>query len=127
MAFWDKFTTTAVDSVKDQVNTVKDTTNSAVFKTAINPFIRKYGQILAFKIDSRNKAFLFEIELKGETKPIRVEIDKYEFIQKDDKSFVKIHSMHASRYWMDTMMELMLLEKEFELPKELNKPIQTFM
>ncbi len=127
MAFWDKFTTTAVDSVKDQVNTVKDTTNSAVFKAAINPFIRKYGQILAFKIDSKDKAFLFEIELKGEAKPIRIEIDKYEFIQRENTSFVKIHSIHASRYWMDTMMELMLLEKEFELPKELNKPIQTFM
>ncbi len=127
MAFWDNFKKSTVDSVKDQVNTVKDTTNSAVFKAAINPFIRKYGQILAFKIDSKDKAFLMEIMLKGEFEPIRVEIDKYEFIQKDEKSYVKFHSLHASRYWMDTLMELMLLEKEFELPKELNKPIQTFM
>ena len=127
MALWDSFKKAAGTTVKDQMQTAKDTTNSAVFKAAINPFIRKYGQILALKIDSKDKAFIFEIMLKGEAAPIRIEIRKYEFINKDGVNYVKFHELFANRYWMDTMMELMLLEQEFPLPKEFDKPIQTFM
>ena len=127
MAMWDSFKKMAGTTVKDQMQTAKDSTNSAVFKAAINPFIRKYGQILQLKIDSKDKAFIFEITLKGEAAPIRIEIRKYEFINRDGTNYVKLHEVFANRYWMDTMMELLLLEKEFPLPKEFDKPIQTFM
>jgi len=123
MSIMDKFK----NIVKDTMYTSKDTTNSKVFKAIINQVISSYGSVIAFKIDSQNKSFLIELILKGETLPIRIEINKYEFIQHDDTSSVIIYSLSANREWMQTVMDFFVLNKEFELPKKFNTPIQTFM
>ena len=115
------------DIVKDTVYTSKDTTNSKIFKTVINQVIKSYGTVLAFKIDSRDRSFLIEIVLKGEKLPIRIQIDKYEFIKHDGYSAVIIYSLTANREWMQTIMDMFLLNTEFALPEKLNTPIQTFM
>ncbi len=113
--------------VKDTMYTSKDTTNSKLFKTIINQVIKSYGSVLAFKIDSKDRSFLIELMLKGEILPIRIEISKYEFIQHDDSTSVIIYSLKANREWMQTVLDLFILNKEFELPKKFNTPIQTFM
>jgi hypothetical protein len=123
MSFMDKFK----NIVKDTVYTGKDTTNSKVFKTIINQVIKNYGTVLAFKIDSKDRSFLIELMLKGEALPIRIEISKYEFIKHEDYSSVIIYSLSANREWMQTVMDLFVLNKEFELPKKLDTPIQAFM
>jgi len=123
MSLMDKFK----NVVKDTIYTSKDATNSAVFKTIINTAIKSYGSVIAFKIDSKDKSFLMELMLKGETQPVRIEITKYEFKRHDEKSFVIIYDLKANREWMQTVMEFALLNKEFELPSKFDKPIQAFM
>lgn len=123
MSIMDKFKTV----VKDTMYTSKDATNSALFKTIINTAIKSYGSVIAFKIDSKDKSFLMELMLKGETQPVRIEITKYEFTRHDEKSFVIIYNLNANREWMQTIMEFALLNKEFELPEKFDKPIQAFM
>jgi hypothetical protein len=113
--------------VKDTVYTSKDTTNSKVFKTIINQVIKSYGSVLAFKIDSKDRSFLIELMLKGEALPIRISINKYEFIKHEDYSAVIIYSLSANREWMQTIMDMFIINKEFELPKKFNTPIQAFM
>jgi|FLOH01.1.fsa_nt_gi hypothetical protein len=123
MSMMDKFK----NIVKDTMYTGKDTTNSKLFKTIINQVIKSYGSVLAFKIDSKDRSFLIELMLKGETLPIRIEIKKYEFIQHGDSTSVIIYSLAANREWMQTIMDLFVLNKEFELPKKFDTPIQAFM
>jgi hypothetical protein len=123
MSMMDKFK----NIVKDTVYTGKDTTNSKVFKTVINQVIKSYGTVLAFKIDSKDRSFLIELMMKGETLPIRIEISKYEFIKYDDHTAVIIYALAANREWMQTVMDQFVLNKEFVLPSKLDVPIQTFM
>jgi len=123
MSLIDKFK----NVVKDTMYTSKDATNSALFKTIINTAIKSYGSVIAFKIDSKDKSFLMELMLKGETQPVRIEITRYEFKRHDEKSFVIIYNLKANREWMQTVMEFALLNKEFELPEKFDKPIQAFM
>lgn len=113
--------------VKDTVYASKDTTNSKIFKAVINQVIKSYGSIIAFKIDSKDGSFLIELMLKGESLPIRIEINKYEFIKHEDYTSVIIYSLTANREWMQTIMDFALLNKEFKLPKKLDAPIQAFM
>lgn len=113
--------------VKDTMYTSKDTTNSKLFKTIINQVIKNYGNVLAFKIDSKDRSFLIELMLKGEALPIRIEISKYEFIKHGDSTFVIIYSLKANREWIQTIMDMFVLNKEFELPKKFDTPIQAFM
>jgi len=115
------------DIVKDTVYASKDTANSKIFKTVINQVIKSYGTVLAFKIDSKDRSFLIEMVLKGEKLPIRIQIDKYEFIKHEGYSAVIIYSLTANREWMQTIMDMFLLNTEFALPEKLNTPIQTFM
>jgi len=123
MSMMDKFK----DIVKDTVYTSKDTANSKIFKTVINQVIKSYGTVLAFKIDSKDRSFLIELVLKGEKLPIRIQIDKYEFVKHNDYSAVIIYSLTANREWMQTIMDMFLLNTEFALPDKLNAPIQAFM
>jgi len=113
--------------VKDTVYTSKDATNSKVFKTVLNQAIKSYGTVLAFKIDSQDRSFLIELMMKGEKLPIKIQIDKYEFIKHDSYTAVVIYSLYTNREWMQTIMDMFILNKEFELPKKLDAPIQAFM
>jgi len=123
MSMMDKFK----NIVKDTVYTGKDAANSKLFKTIINQIIKSYGSVLAIKIDSKDRSFLIELMLKGETLPIRIEISKYEFIQHEDSASVIIYSLKANREWMKTIMDMFVVNKEFELPKKFNTSIQAFM
>ena len=123
MSMMDKFK----NIVKDTVSTTKDSTNSKIFKTVINQAIKSYGTVIAFKINSKDGSFLFEIMLKGEALPVRLEISEYKFIQHEDYTSVIVYNIHANREWMQTIMEFAIVNKEFELPKKLEAPIQAFM
>jgi hypothetical protein len=113
--------------VKDTVYASKDTTNSKLFKTVLNQLIKSYGTVLAFKIDSKDRSFLIEMMMKGEKLPIVVDIRSYEFIKHADYTSVIMYEMKTNREWMQTLMDMFILNKEFELPAKLNGPIQTFM
>jgi hypothetical protein len=123
MSMMDKFKSI----VKDTVYTSKDTTNSKLFKTVMNQLIKSYGTVLAFKIDSKDRSFLIELMMKGETLPIRIEISKYEFVKHENYTSVIIYDLATNREWMQTIMDMFIINREFELPAKLNGPIQTFM
>jgi len=123
MSMIDKFK----NIVKDTVNTSKDATNSKLFKTVLNQMIKSYGTVLAFKIDSKDRSFLIELMMKGEKLPIIVDIKSYEFIQHENHTSVVMYEMKTNREWMQTLMDMFIINKEFELPAKLNGPIQTFM
>jgi len=123
MSMMDKFK----DIVKDTVYVSKDATNSKLFKTVLNQLIKSYGTVLAFKIDSKDRSFLIEMMMKGEKLPILVDIRRYEFVKHDDYTSVIMYEMKTNREWMQTLMDMFITNKEFELPAKLNGPIQTFM
>jgi len=129
--FLSKLTNLAMDSMKSTAKTAiiqsKDTTNAALFKAAINPFIKPYGQIISIKIDSTNKAMSLELMLKGELQPLRVELKKYQFVENDEGFFLEISEIGANRYWMDVMVAHFLTGKRYPLPKEFSKPIKALM
>lgn len=123
MSMMDKFK----NIVKDTVNISKDATNSKLFKTVLNQMLKSYGTVLAFKIDSKDRSFLIELMMKGEKLPIIVDIKSYEFIKHRNHTSVIMYEMKTNRAWMQTLMDMFIINKEFELPAKLNGPIQTFM
>ena len=126
-----KLTNFAMDSMKSGAKTAiiqtKDTTNAALFKAAINPFIKQYGQIISIRIDSTNKAMSLELMLKGELQPLKVELYEYRFAQEGDHFYLEIMKIGANRYWMNTLVEHFLTGKKFTLPREFAKPIRALM
>ena len=127
MALLDKVADVFKSQAKNVLQAGKDTTHSAVFKTAMNAFIKNYGKVVSFKIDSKDKSLVFEVMLIGELQPVRIEIEKYDFITEGEITYAIVHRLKANRYWMDAMMEFALLGKKIPLPKEMTKPIQLIM
>ena len=123
MSMMDKFK----GMVKDTVYVSKDATNSKLFKTVLNQILKSYGTVLAFKIDSKDRSFLIELMMKGEKLPIIVDIRSYQFIKHENHTSVIMYEMKTNREWMQVLMDMFVLNKEFELPAKLNGPIQTFM
>ena len=129
--FLSKLTNFAMDSMKSGAKSAiiqtKDTTNAALFKAAINPFIKQYGQIISIKIDSTNKAMSLEVMLKGELQPLKIELYEYKFIEDGSGFYLEVKRVGANRYWIDSLVEMYLTGKRFSLPREFSKPIRALI
>ena len=112
---------------KSAIVQTKDTTNAALFKAAINPFIKEYGQIISIRIDSLNKAMSFELMLKGELQPMKLELYEYKFVKNGDEFYLEVIKVGSNRYWIDVLVDKYLKGKKFHLPKEFSKPILALM
>jgi len=129
--FLSKLANFAMDSMKSGAKSAiiqtKDTTNAALFKAAINPFIKQYGQIISIKIDSTNKAMSLEVMLKGELQPLKIELYEYKFIEDVSGFYLEVKRIGANRYWVNSLVEIYLTKKRFSLPREFSKPIKALM
>jgi len=130
-SFLSKLTNLAMDSMKSGAKTAiiqtKDTTNAALFKAAINPFIKQYGQIISIKIDSTNKSMSLEVMLKGELQPLKIDLYEYKFVEDGSGFYLEVKKIGANRYWIDSLVEMYLTGKRFALPREFSKPIKALM
>src|SRR2546423_1373513 len=81
---------------------------------------RDYGQITSLEIDSKDKSIHFEAMLRGEKEPIRVEIRRYEIIERDDRVFFVTKEIQTSREWVTTLAQKELVDRPIPLPANLS-------
>jgi hypothetical protein len=80
-----------------------------------------YGQVNELKIDSLEKTILLNVELKGETNPVRIELIDYEIIRENDRYLAKVKRIRTSREWLTTLAETQLRNGPFEIPPNVGK------
>jgi hypothetical protein len=76
-----------------------------------------FGVMTTLQIDSTNKKATLELELKGETQPLRVTIDRYELTTVGEKTFLEIKELTTSREWINVFAGKFLKGKKFEIPE----------
>ena len=91
-----------------------ETTAPAVLNETL---FRDYGEITCLEIDSQDKTIHFEALLHGEKEPIRVEILKYEVMQRDGRAFFVPRKIQTSRQWITKLAEQELVDKPIALPE----------
>jgi len=69
------------------------------------------------QIDSANKKATLDLELKGETLPLHVTVDRYELTTLEDKTFLEIKELTTSREWINVLAGEFLKGKKFEVPE----------
>jgi len=77
-----------------------------------------YGQAREIRLNSTDKIVDIVFDLKGETDPVRVTLDGYEFTNIGDETFVTIHSMKTSREWLTAAVERNVVGRPVKLPSE---------
>ena len=100
---------------------IKDKTLSVTVKIAINNYIKEYGEMFKFNLNSVDKSIEIELMLKGERDTLTVNINRYEIIEKDNKYFIKIDGVQTSREWINTIASTQLEGKRFEIPEDYAK------
>ena len=76
-----------------------------------------FGVMTTLQIDSANKKATLDLELKGETQPLRVTINRYELTTQEDKTFLEIKELTTSREWINILAGEFLKGKKFEVPE----------
>jgi hypothetical protein len=75
------------------------------------------GTMTTLQIDSTNKKASFDLELKGETQPVRITINQYELTTVGDKTLIEVREVNTSREWLTVLARQFLLGKKFEVPE----------
>jgi hypothetical protein len=83
--------------------------------------LKPYGELTAFKFDSKNHSAEGELMLKGEREPIRVRIGSYDLFSEGGSTFVVINSFAASREWVARLGQNFLVGRRFQLPESVGK------
>jgi len=96
-------------SIKFGFRDIKNSILETLVKKFVNNNIREYGEMINFKIDSKNKDIELEILLKGEIENIFIKIEKYEVVFKDNSYFIKFKNISVSREWIEVLIHNLLI------------------
>ena len=103
---------------------VKDSALSKGIRFAINSYMKRYGKMLKFNLDSENKRMMLEVLLDGEKEPLSIRIERYVLTEENGKNVLKLYGIRTSRSWINTVADTYLEGKAFEIPKEYAKILQ---
>ena len=78
----------------------------------------RYGRAREIRLNSTDKVAEIVFDLKGESDPVLIRIDGYEFTKVGDETFVIIHGMKTSREWMTEAAERNVVGRPLKLPSE---------
>jgi hypothetical protein len=83
--------------------------------------LKPYGSMTRLKLDTSARTIEAELELKGETEPLRLHVQEYELRQEDNRAFIIIKRIDTSREWLTTLARDFAVDKPFELPDSVKK------
>lgn len=83
--------------------------------------LRPYGTLTQLTLDTAARTVEAELDLKGETQPVRVHVREFEIREQDGRAFVVIKDIHTSREWLTRLAHDFAVNKEFELPESVKK------
>ena len=75
-----------------------------------------FGRATQLRIDSKAKQLSIELELNGESAPVRLELADYEIQKEDDRSFIIVRKVTTSREWLTALATNQFCGRRIELP-----------
>jgi hypothetical protein len=82
----------------------KDFLIEQAFLTWFNTIKKHIGHMTQIKINSENKSIELDLELKGETAPLRVQIQNYRIFTTDGETFIELTDVTTSREWINALL-----------------------
>lgn len=83
--------------------------------------LEPYGRATQLRINSAKKSVHVEIELKGETTPVKVELTEYDLTKEGERYFVVVKEIQTSREWLTTLAREQVCNSPFELPSQVGR------
>jgi hypothetical protein len=108
------------NKTKNSAKELKDSTISTVVQKTCNYYIKEFGEMLNFQLNSQDKSVTLEVMLKGEKEPLKATIKEYEIIEENDKAYLRFEDIQTSREWINTVLETFVDkdDKKIEIPRQ---------
>jgi hypothetical protein len=108
-------------SLRTLFNPAKDFALEVAVKLWFNQTHKRYGQMTSIQIDSTAKSIHLELELKGESAPLRIDVRRYELTTKAGETHLELGAIETSREWLNALLEDLLppTSRRFKLPGSL--------
>ncbi len=100
---------------------MKDVALSHGAKTAMNPYMSAYGEIVKLSLNSKFKSMEMEIMLDGEDESVKIQIEHYEITEENS---LRISGVTTSKTWITTLAHTHLEGKTFDVPDEYAKMLK---
>ncbi|MGE5431663.1 MAG: hypothetical protein ACM3QX_11350 [Syntrophomonadaceae bacterium] len=95
---------------------IKDRLISKGAEKVVNTLFEDMGKVSGLSIDSRNKAMKLNLDLKGETAPLSINIMEYEILEEASNFYIIINKLKASREWMNIAFERFFKGMKIPIP-----------
>jgi len=106
--------TTIVETIRPLV---PDSAAAWAVRQYLNHRYEPIGKMTTLQIDAAKKTATFDLDLKGETQPLRITVNRYELSTVGDKTFVEIKDFTTSREWINYIAREFLKGRKFEVPE----------
>ena len=91
-------------------------TGNHLLLCVLNNKLKEFGVITSILVDSKNKSIAIEVELKGEDRPVCIQIKEYVIEPNGDGSLLKMGDISFSREWMDVIARKFLANAKLSIP-----------
>jgi hypothetical protein len=81
------------------------------------PF-KRYGEMLDFNINSEDKIITIKVQLKGETDPLLVKVNDYEYTEDSGSPYLIVKKISISKEWMNLAANDFIVGKKLPVPKK---------
>ena len=78
--------------------------------------LKPYGTLTNLKLDTAERTIEAELDLKGETHPVRIRVSEYEIIEEADATYLILKGITTSREWLTTLARDFAVDRRFKLP-----------
>lgn len=103
---------------------------SAGIKIFLQKYVDKYGEIKDVDVDLKNKKIRCTIILKGEDKPVKVDLLGIRTQLVGDKYYLEFDGVKVSREWIDALvgeyLPKFMKDNRVEIPDSLGKKLMMF-
>ncbi|HTD68650.1 MAG TPA: hypothetical protein VK846_19180 [Candidatus Limnocylindria bacterium] len=83
--------------------------------------LKPYGVLTKLKLNSTERSIDAELELKGETQPVQIQVRGYEVQEEGEHTYLVIKNLETSREWLTTLARDFAVERPFEVPGSVKK------
>lgn len=79
--------------------------------------LKPYGTLTRLKLDTANRTIEGELELKGETQVVKINVHGYELLEEDGGVYLIINGLSTSREWLTTLARDFAVGKKIRIPE----------
>jgi len=94
----------------------KDEAVSTLVRISAQKYLWEYGEMLEISVDSQGKTVRVQALLKGETTPISISLERYEFVSENGVTWLRFEGLSTSREWINTLLETVVTTDRIAIP-----------